>query len=168
MTFIFALIDRISDFFGHLAAWLFFLIGGIIVFEVVARYVFLAPTIWGEEMSRFLQVWATYLAAACVLKNRQLIAIDAVTSKMPDVLRIVCETCALLIIALFSLVALIYGIEIAMESIKVGRATSTMLAVPKWMTEISIPIGFGLMLLQTFVELVRTVTSSGDSQPSAH
>ncbi len=168
MVMMFALIDRISDFFGRIAAWLFFLIGGIIVFEVVARYVFLAPTIWGEEMSRFLQIWATYLAAAYVLKNRQLIAIDVVTSKMPDLFRIICESCALLVIALFSLVALIYGIEIAVESIKVGRATSTMLAVPKWMSEISIPIGFGLMLMQTFVELVRTVTRSDDPNSSAH
>jgi TRAP-type C4-dicarboxylate transport system permease small subunit len=43
-----------------------------------------------------------------------------------------------------------------------------MLAVPKWMTEISIPIGFGLMLLQTAVELVRTITRSGDLNSKAH
>jgi TRAP-type C4-dicarboxylate transport system permease small subunit len=164
----FTFIDRISDLFGRIAAWLFFLIGGIIVFEVIARYVFLAPTIWGEEMSRFLQIWATYLAAAYVLKNRQLIAIDVVVDKMPELFRIICESCALLVIAIFSLVAFVYGFEIAFESIRIGRATSTMLAVPKWMTEISIPIGFGLMLLQTAVELVRTITRSGDLNSKAH
>jgi TRAP-type C4-dicarboxylate transport system permease small subunit len=65
-------------------------------------------------------------------------------------------------------VAFVYGFEIAVESIRIGRATSTMLAVPKWMTEISIPIGFGLMLLQTAVELVRTITRSGDLNSKAH
>jgi len=162
------LIDKISRFCGHLAAWLFFIIGGIIVFEVVARYVFLAPTIWGEEMSRFLQIWATYLAAAYVLKNRQLIAIDVVITKMPPFARTLCESSALIVIAIFSLVAFIYGLEITLESIRIGRATSTMLAVPKWMTEIAIPIGFGLMFLQALAELIRTATGTRDLGTQSH
>ena len=163
-----SIIDKISDFCGRLSAWLFFVIGGIIVFEVVARYVFLAPTVWGEEMSRFLQIWATYLAAAYVLHNRQLIAIDVVVEKMPLRLRIVCETCALLVIGLFSLVAFYYGLETVIDSIRVGRATSTMLAVPKWMTELAIPVGFGLMLLQVLAELIRTATGTIKFTSSSH
>lgn len=161
-------VDRISIFFGRVSAWLFFIIGGIIVFEVVARYVFLAPTVWGEEMSRFLQIWATYLAAAYVLHNRQLIAIDVVVQKMPSILRIICECCALLVICIFSLVACYYGLETVIDSIKIGRATSTMLAVPKWMTELAIPIGFGLMLLQAIAELIRTVTGNRDFTSASH
>jgi len=161
-------VDKISDFCGRVSAWLFFIIGGIIVFEVVARYVFLAPTVWGEEMSRFLQIWATYLAAAYVLRNRQLIAIDVVVEKMPFRLHIVCETCALLIIGVFSLVAFYYGLETVIDSVRVGRATSTMLAVPRWMTELAIPIGFGLMLLQVIAELIRTVTGTVKFTQSSH
>jgi C4-dicarboxylate transporter DctQ subunit len=161
-------IDKISDFCGRLSAWLFFMIGGIIVFEVVARYVFLAPTVWGEEMSRFLQIWATYLAAAYVLHNRQLIAIDIVVDRMPASMRVVCETAALLVIGLFSIVAFWYGLETVIDSIRVGRATSTMLAVPKWMTEIAIPVGFGLMVLQTVAEIVRTLTGTTKFTSSSH
>jgi len=159
-------IDRISSICARLSAWLFFIIGGIIVFEVVARYVFLSPTVWGEEMSRFLQIWATYLAAAYVLHKRKLIAIDVVVTKMAPGLQKILESCALIVIMVFCLVACIYGIEIAAESIRVGRATSTMLAVPSWMTEIAIPIGFGLMFLQALAELFRTITgTAADAVP---
>ncbi len=42
-------IDRLSDLLGYLAADIFFLIGLMITFEVVSRYVFLAPTTWAEK-----------------------------------------------------------------------------------------------------------------------
>lgn len=160
----FQIIDRISSICARLSAWLFFIIGGIIVFEVVARYVFLSPTIWGEEMSRFLQIWATYLAAAYVLQQRKLIAIDVVINKMPPAVQKFLDSCALVVIMVFCAVACIWGSIIVVDSITVGRATSTMLAVPSWMTEIAIPIGFGLMLIQAVVEFCRTLAgSTGDS-----
>lgn len=160
------ILDKISSICARLSAWLFFIIGGIIVFEVVARYVFLSPTVWGEEMSRFLQIWATYLAAAYVLHKRKLIAIDVVVNRMPPRVQKILDSCALLVILVFCLVACVYGIEIAAESIRVGRATSTMLAVPSWMTEIAIPIGFGLMFIQALAELFRTITGTSSATVS--
>lgn len=146
-------INHINEFFGKLAAWMFFIIAAMITFEVVARYVFLAPTIWAEEMSQFFQIWATYLAAAYVLKHRKLISIDTMVSHFSPRIQWFFDLFALSVIALFSIVAIYYGSLIVIESIQVGRSTSTMIAVPKWMTESAIPIGFGLLLLQTIAEI---------------
>ena len=151
-----AFIAKISSACGRVAAWLYFAIGCIIIFEVVARYVFIKPTIWVEEMSRFLQIWATYLAAAYVLKNRHLIAIQVVRDRLPAPLRMVSEVFSLTIIAVFCLVAIWFGSATVSESIRIGRASSTMLGVPLWMTELAIPIGFSLLLLQVLVEMVQT------------
>ena len=151
----FAFVDRLSELFGRVAAWLFFIIGGMIVFEVVARYVFLSPTIWAEEMSRFAQIWATYLAAAYVLKNRHLIRIDIASRKLGPRARVVAELFTLSIIAVFCVVAIIYGIEIVADSIVQGRATPTMLSVPMWITESAIPVGAALLLAQALVEAAR-------------
>lgn len=150
-----SLIDRASDLLGKLAAWLLFAVGAMITYEVVARYVFLAPTIWAEEMSRFFQIWATYLAAAYVLRHRDLITITVLTERLAPRLRRFSEIGALLVIVLFCAVAVYYGTETMIESIRFGRATATMLTVPLWMTELAIPLGFGLLLLQASVELLR-------------
>ena len=72
------LIDSISEFTGKLAAWMFFAIGLFVTYEVVMRYVFTLPTIWVDEVSRILQIWATFLAAAFVLKHRDMILIEVV------------------------------------------------------------------------------------------
>jgi C4-dicarboxylate transporter DctQ subunit len=146
-------IDRMSDILGQVAAWMFFAVGGMITYEVVARYVFLAPTIWAEEMSRFFQIWATYLAAAYVLRHRQLIVIEILTPRLDERLRRLAQAAALIIMILFCAVAVFYGTQSMMESITVKRASSTMLSVPLWMTEIAIPLGFGTLMLQALAEL---------------
>ncbi len=61
MKAVLQLIDWVGVACSRIAGWLFFAIGLMITYEVVGRYVFNAPTIWAEEMSRFFQVWAVYL-----------------------------------------------------------------------------------------------------------
>jgi len=148
-------IDRIGVLCSRLAGWLFFAIGLMITYEVVARYVFNAPTIWAEEMSRFFQVWAVYLGAAYVLRHRYLIRITLVTDHIGPLGRRIAEAFSLIVIGAFCVVAVVWGIEIVAESVRYSRTTSTMLDVPQWMTELAIPVGCGLLLLQCIAELVR-------------
>ena len=147
------IIDRLSDMLGRVSAWMFFVVGAMITYEVVARYVFLAPTIWAEEMSRFFQIWATYLAAAYVLRHRDLIAIDILLQRLHPRARYAAALFTLAVIIVFSLVAVYYGTQSMLESIRIGRATSTMLSVPLWMTELAIPLGFAALLLQALAQL---------------
>jgi len=149
------LIDRLNEVFGWIAAAAFVAVGAMITYEVVMRYVFLSPTIWAEEMSRFLQIWATYIAAATVLRHRQLIAITVLVERLSPRGRKIAEAFALLWILVFCGVAVWYGLDIMLDSIRLGRATSTMLAVPQWMTELAIPLGFTLLGLQALAELIR-------------
>lgn len=151
------LLDGLSDVCGRLAAVLFVLIGVMITYEVVMRYAFFAPTTWAEEMSRFFQIWAVYIAAAYVLRHRHLIVITVIVDRLPRWGRLAAELFALAWIAVFSAVAVWYGVVTVAESIAVGRNTSTMLSVPQWMTEIAIPIGFGLLLLQCGLEALRVL-----------
>ncbi|MBE0530226.1 MAG: TRAP transporter small permease [Rhodospirillales bacterium] len=152
-----AFIDRLSDICGKLAAAMFFVIGGMIAYEVVARYVFISPTIWAEELSRFIQIWATYLGAAYVLRHRHLIAIDLLTGRLGPTMRALSEALGLVFVAVFCGMAIVYGTGIVVESIQMGRATATMLSVPQWMTESAVPIGFSILLLQCLAELARIV-----------
>jgi len=155
-------INQISEFCGKLAAWLFFIIAAMITYEVVARYVFLAPTIWAEEMSQFFQIWATYLGAAYILKKRKLISIDTVVSRFNPRVQWFFDLFSLMFIAIFCLVAIYYGSHIMFESIQVGRSTSTMMAVPKWMTESAIPAGSSLLLLQVIAEIINHFSHPDD------
>jgi C4-dicarboxylate transporter DctQ subunit len=163
---VFKLIERISEFLGHLAAWMFFAVGAMITYEVIARYVFLAPTTWAEEISEFFQIWATYLAAAYVLKHNDLIRITFLLDRAGPGLRRALEALSLLAIAVFCAVAIWYGMDIVLESIAQHRYTATILGVPKWATESAIPLGALMLLMQTLVHLVRLIDDSDQGHPS--
>ncbi len=147
-----------STFCGKVSSWLFVAIGCIIFYEVISRYVFNQPTIWVEEMSRFLQIWASYLAAAYVLQHKHLIAINVVEKIMPAWINRLFRCLSLTIIGLFSLVAVWKGSLVVVDSIRIGRASSTMLEVPLWLTEIAIPIGFTLLFFQVLLEFAEVLT----------
>ncbi len=147
--------ERVIDWLADLAAWLFFLVGLMLAYEVVMRYFFNAPTIWAEELSRLAQIWATWLAAAWTLKNRRLIAVGVLYQRLPVPLRRLAAMFTLLFIAAFSAITLYYAVQITAESVELGRKTATMLDMPLWAAEIAVPIGVGLLLVQCLVELVR-------------
>lgn len=100
------LLSRLSEALAGLAAWIFFAIGLMFTFEVVARSFFNAPTIWAEELSRLLQVWGTWLAAAWLLRNRQLIAVAVVWQRLPFAAKRLASFANLLLITVFCAVTI--------------------------------------------------------------
>ena len=92
-------------------------------------------------------------AAAYVLRHRQLIVIEVLTLRLNKRLQRLAQAAALVIIILFCAVAVYYGTQSMVESITLKRASSTMLTVPLWMTEVAIPLGFGTLMFQALAEL---------------
>ncbi len=158
-------IDHISEFTGKLAAWLFFAVGFFITYEVFMRHVFNMPTIWVDEVSRIIQIWAAYLAAAYALKYREMVVIDIAFRDPDSTIRKWLDSFALALVITFSAVAVYYGFELWLKSTLRGHTTDTYLALPKWFTQASIWVGFGLLLLQAVAEIIKIWLPA--SSPSA-
>jgi len=155
MTRIVRIVDTISEISGRLSAWMFFAIGLFITWEVVMRYVFTAPTIWVDEVSRIMQVWATYLAAAWVLKHRQMITIEIFLKDPNSLGRKLAETLAVVMLLIFAVTAMKFGFQLWLKSTLAGHTTDSYLASPKWLTHASVWVGMALLILQAVVELYR-------------
>lgn len=152
------LIDGISEFAGKLCAWTLFAIGFFITFEVVMRYVFNAPTIWVDEISRVLQVWVVYLAAAYVLKHREMVTIELILSNPRSIWRRYAESFAIVILFVFAGTACYFGFQIWLKSTLAGHTTDTYLAPPKMITHAPVWVGSALLMLQGLVQLYRVWT----------
>ena len=155
MQGLFRLVDRIADLLGLLAAWLFFATGAMITYEVLARYLFNAPTIWAAELSQLFLLWGTFIAMAVLLRQRAHIRITLLIGRFGPRGRQASELFTLVFVAGFSAVAGWNGWWIAYDSLERGRSTGTMLNIPNWWSEMVIPLGFLVLLLQCLVELVR-------------
>lgn len=68
-------------------AGLLITITGLILYNVVMRYVFNAPPIWGEDVPRLLFVWLTFLGAGLATMLGINIRVTYFVDKMPERLR---------------------------------------------------------------------------------
>ena len=166
-------VDTLSEMSGKLCAWMFFVIGLFITFEVAMRHFFTAPTVWVDEISRVAQIWAAYLAAAYVLKHRDMITIEIIL-KDPDSLgRRLAETLAIAMLLVFAVTATYFGFQLWLKSTLAGHTTDSFLGSPKWLTHASVWVGMGLLALQSLVELYRVwgpglPRDGGDRPPGPH
>ena len=76
--------NKIVKYSGYLASALFIAIGFIVSYEVIMRYLFNSPTIWVNEVSRFLQIWATYLALTYSFHKRDFIRITVIYDRLNE------------------------------------------------------------------------------------
>ena len=124
------------------------------------RYVFNAPTIWVDEISRVLQVWVVFLATPYVLKHREMISIDVLLRDPNTLRRRLAESFSIVVLFVFMSVAVYYGFELWLKATLAGHTTDTYLAPPKWFTHAPVWVGGTLLLLQGVVQLVRVWTGS--------
>lgn len=157
--------DRLADGLGTVAAWLFFGTGAMLTWEVVARYVFSAPTIWAAEISQMFLIWGVFIALPRTIVRRENINIEILYERLPVAARRFCDVFSLLFIAFFCGVVFVFGWEIAWDSLVRGRSTGTMLNIPNWWIEMVIPAGFGLSVIACGVSLVRLLR--GEELPTS-
>lgn len=161
-----AVSDTMSELAGRAAGWMFFAVGIFVAYEVFMRYVLISPTVWVDEISRILQVWATYLATACVLKYREHIIIDLAFREIHSMHRRIVETFSLCVIAFFSLLAAKYGWDLWLKSTLAGHTTDSYLAVPMVYIQSSIWVGFGLLSFQCLAEIIKVWTGKANLKRS--
>ena len=151
------ILDKIIKYSGYLASALFISIGFIISYEVISRYVFNAPTIWVNEISRFLQIWATYLALTYSFHKKDFIRITVLYDKIGDRGKKILDFISTIFIIFFSVFVVYYGWLIAYDSLEVGRTSSTILDLPSFITELAIPLCFGFLLLRVLIEFIKFI-----------
>ena len=149
--------DKIVKYSGYLASALFIAIGFIVSYEVIMRYLFNSPTIWVNEVSRFLQIWATYLALTYSFHKRDFIRITVIYDRLNETGKKILDFISFIFIIIFSCFVVYYGWLIAHDSLKVGRTSSTILDVPSFLTELAIPLCFAFLVIRVIFEAIRYI-----------
>ena len=151
--------EKISLAFAWLAAWLFVLSGFMLSYEVIMRYFFISPTKWAAELSQLCLIYGTLLAMPWMLQNRRHIQINAVTERLDKKIQNLLSLLTLLILMVFSGYVTIYGWLIFYDSFERGRTTGSLLDLPSWIAELSIPLFFFILLIQAMIEAYKLFVS---------
>ena len=149
--------NKLVKYSGYLASALFIAIGFIVSYEVIMRYLFNSPTIWVNEVSRFLQIWATYLALTYSFHKKDFIRITVIYDRLNENGKKILDFISFIFILIFSSFVVYYGWLIAYDSLKVGRTSSTILDVPSFLTELAIPLCFAFLVLRVILEAIKYI-----------
>ena len=151
------LFHRLEAGCAWIAALLFVLAGLFLTWEVVARYIFAAPTIWAAELSQLCLIWGSLLAMARVLTAGGHIRVTALTDRLGRRGRLAAEVLSMAVTAAFSLVTLWYGYAIFADSFDRGRTSGTMLDLPAALSEAAVPVGFVLLTIAALAGMGRAI-----------
>ncbi|MEP9352537.1 TRAP transporter small permease [Xanthobacter sp. KR7-65] len=158
--------DRASAAFSDAIAWIYFAVFLITAYDVVARYVFNAPTVWGADLVIALAGCHYMLSGAGALQRGEHVRIDVIYNMLPGQARFYSDIVSDIIIIMVLLALIWFGVAQALPSIHDFETTGTAWNAPTPMVmKIAIPVGAALMLAQAVVNLVRRLR--GDASPPA-
>ena len=150
-------IDLISIWSGKIVAFLIFPMVGSLVYEVIARYFFNSPTIWGNDMATILYGAFFMLGSAYALQRQQHIRTDFLYEKWSTrtkgiVDSILYITCYFPGLAIF----MWYSSQYAWKSTMLQERIISSPWMPYiWPLKLAIPIATFLLLLQGISELIK-------------
>ncbi|MFT5341288.1 MAG: TRAP-type C4-dicarboxylate transport system permease small subunit [Paracoccaceae bacterium] len=101
-------VDRPSIFFGRITMMLIIIMTSVMLYEVIVRYVFDAPTLWANELSLWVAGFVFLLAGIYAMQQRCHIRIFLLYDAVPRVLQKTFDIISTSLIVFFAL-ALIYG-----------------------------------------------------------
>jgi TRAP-type C4-dicarboxylate transport system permease small subunit len=132
-----------------------------ITYDVIMRYVFVAPTSWVLEVNVFGLVMMSTIPAADVLRTNGHIRVTFLLERMRPALRARVELLGPLAGLFFSGIMTWKGGLIAWQAWVSNDRMSTSLGTPMVIPYLILPIGFGLFFLQSAVKLSMMLEETG-------
>ncbi len=151
--------DRLSGAVGVLAAWLVVPLILALCWEVFARYVMNAPTIWAYEIGYLLTGSSWLLGMAYALSRDAHIRVDVLTTAMSDRAKALVDVAIYALIVLPFITWLVFALQGRVaQAIKSGeRSGQSAWNPPLWPFRAIILAAFVLLAIQVLAQLLRGV-----------
>ena len=143
-----AVFDGLVDALAIIAG--FFILCAVFIecYEVVARYFFHRPSVWGVEVVEYMLFLIAFLGTTRVLRNKSHISVTILVEHLNPRARKYCNLFASLMGILISLVIFWFGVKTAWDCCVTDVRIVKTYALPKWYFLSFIALGYLLMLIE--------------------
>jgi TRAP-type mannitol/chloroaromatic compound transport system permease small subunit len=154
------IIGKINLFLGKVLQWTILPISAIVMFEVIARYVFNRPTVWAWDVNVQLQAFMATLGGGYVLLNDDHVRVDILVAKFSMRKRAILEsfTGLLTIVALGILTW--HLIDVAVTSVKYLEVDWSYFAPPVYPLRCLMAFGSLMLFLQAIAMFLQNILKS--------
>ncbi len=157
LTAILGFIDALNDWVGRALSYAVLAMFVLVLSEVIRRYFFNAPTVWGNELTQLIFGMYVILSGGHVMRWGGHVNVDILYSRISTRTKAVVDifTCSLFF--LFCGMMLLYGGSLALESLSILERSNSAWEARLYPWKMMIPIGALLLLLQGVAKLVRDI-----------
>ncbi len=151
-------IDTLNDWVGKLVCLLVVPIIIAMVYEVVARKLFIAPTLWAFDVSRMLYGMSFMLGAAYGLMRGLHIRADFLYRSFSERTQGIVDLTLYIVLFMPAMLLLMYaGYDFALKSILQGeRAGDSTWAPIVWPVKSALAVGVALLVIQGISEICKS------------
>ena len=152
------IIDKTSEYVGKFASCAIILMVIIQFREVIMRYLFARPSVWGWEVATYLYGANFILAAPWALKEGRHVRTDFLFARLPKKQQVILDICTFSTIFLSFMGFMVYFVvRSAILSVSILEGSYAMSPIPIWPLKVVIAIGFTLLLLQGLAKITRDI-----------
>jgi TRAP-type mannitol/chloroaromatic compound transport system permease small subunit len=154
-------IDKISQWTGILCVWIVIPLMAVVIYEVVMRKIFNAPTGWGYDTCWMLYSVQFMIGGAYTLLHKGHIRIDILYNILSPRAKLIFDTVLYAVVVLFVMVLFTWaGFKFAAYAWSTGEKLSTTnWFFPSGPSKTIIPVAFFLLGLQSLAELIRNIST---------
>lgn len=161
--FMIRMIDGLNEVVGRVISWVAIIFAGLIIYDVVMRYVFNAPTLWAFDLTKQLYGFYFILLGGYALRHRAHVSVDLVTDKLTPNLRRFVELLGYpLFFFPFAWVFAYYSYKFALLSWNQGETTYGAIQLPVYPVKIAMAVAAALLLLQGISEFLKLLFGIGE------
>ncbi len=119
----------------------------LVFMNVVCRYILNFSIIWAEELSQYLMVWVTFLAAGLALRQGRHVAIEMLQDRLPSKARRMTRHLIALLLIVFLGTLTILGLQFVRFA---WDQESPVMNIPLGIPYLAVPVGALLLLIHIF------------------
>ncbi len=152
------LIDGLNEIVGRIISVVAIVLTAVIIYDVVLRYVFHAPTRWGFDVNKHLYGFYFVMLGGYALRHGAHVRVDLVTEKLsPAVRRWVDIVGYVVFFFPFAWVFLSQSYTFALRSWNQGEMTYGAVQLPVYPIKIALAVAAALLLLQGISEFLKLI-----------
>jgi TRAP-type mannitol/chloroaromatic compound transport system permease small subunit len=149
------IIDRLNNNLGRVFAVLLVPMAGIVILDVILRYVFNRPSMWAYESSLFLFGGYIVLTGAYTLLVKGHVNVDIIYSSKSPRTQAILDVCTAVLFFVFMWFLLSYSMTQTIQSWRIQETTNTLWHPPYYPLRTTLPVACILMLLQGMAKFIR-------------
>lgn len=151
-------LDLVNEYAGKITSVIIYALLLVVIYEVVSRKVFNAPTLWGFDLSFMLYSAMFLLGGGYTLKNKGHVAIDVLTSRLTRKRQAIISVITY-IIFFFPFVGILVYVTgaFALQAWADLERSQSPWNQPLYHFKTLMPIGFSLLMIQGLSEFLKTI-----------